>query len=339
MSDYKAYSAKTETLQQFRHRNLLIMGWGSIPLLIPFSINSFFQGRYLVGSIIFILIVMALLNAYSIPKYNRVWAPFWCFFLLTLVALLIVIPVVGVEILFWSYPFLFIISFIEERKTARILSAIAFIALVSSAFYYFEHKLIIRFSSTLFMLFFFSDILVGTLTKLQNNMTELVNRDPLTNAYNRRYMEKCIVDAIEECKRGFGPASLIVIDLDYFKNINDSMGHKAGDQILINLVELIHQRQRKLDHVFRLGGEEFAILLRNTNSEQACHMAEDLRQQLEDKPFEGRPVTASFGVAEYSLDESEDDWFKRADHYLYEAKKQGRNCVLPKLDSDREISN
>jgi diguanylate cyclase len=324
------FDINTETLKQFRYRNLLIVGWASIPFLIPFSINSFIQGRYLVGLIIFLLSAMALLNAYSIPKHNRIWAPFWCFFLFTLFALLVAIPEVGSKTLFWCYPFLFLVNFIEERKKARFFSALAFLTLVPTAFVYFEYELVVRFTLTLFMLFFFSDILIGALTKLQSNMNELANRDPLTNAFNRRYMVKCMENVIEESKRGFGDASLVMLDLDFFKRINDELGHEAGDHVLISLVELLHLRQRKLDYVFRLGGEEFVILLRNTSSQQAMSMAESLRKKIEDKQFiEGQSVTASFGVAEYISGETADDWFKRADNNLYEAKKLGRNRVHP----------
>ncbi len=334
MTNNKTFNANTDSLQQLRYRSMWIMSWAMAPSLLPFAIFSFIQGRILVGLIVLLLCSIALLNAYSITKHHRVWVPFWCFFIFILLGIFLGIPMVGSQTLFWCYPFILLVSFIEKRLRARILSALIFIMLVPTAFYYLEFELVVRFTYTLLVLFFFSDLLVGEFMKLQDNMTELANHDPLTNAYNRRCMDKCIEDVIEESKRGFGPASLIVLDLDYFKKINDTLGHKAGDEMLVNLIKLIHLRQRKLDYVFRLGGEEFVILLRNTSAQQASHKAESLRKELEDNPLlEGKTVTASFGVAEYIIGESEDDWFKRADGYLYEAKKLGRNCVHPKMDN------
>ena len=135
---------------------------------------------------------------------------------------------------------------------------------------------------------------------------------------------------IEEIRREFGPASLIMLDIDHFKKINDKYGHIVGDKVLVKLVDLLHKRQRKLDYVFRAGGEEFVLILRNTGLQQAISLAENLRKNVEEMELlEGEKITISLGVAEYQTGETEVEWLNRADELLYEAKNSGRNCVRP----------
>jgi diguanylate cyclase (GGDEF)-like protein len=129
-----------------------------------------------------------------------------------------------------------------------------------------------------------------------------------------------------------GSATLVAIDIDHFKQVNDTLGHDAGDRVLQNLAEILLQRKRRLDYVFRTGGEEFVILLRNTSLPQAVTFAEDLRRHIEaTELLEQHVITISAGMAEYDTAEDIDEWLKRADIQLYQAKQNGRNRVCPRL--------
>lgn len=234
--------------------------------------------------------------------------------------------------LFWVYPFIFVVFFVQHRFPARIIAAITFTSFVLLAATMYDQMLVLRFSSTLLLLTVCCDVLVGEMMKMEFKLSELAIRDPLTDAYNRRHMNNFLKTTIEETRRNFGPASIIMMDVDHFKSINDKHGHITGDNVLINLVELLHNRQRKLDYVFRTGGEEFVLLLRNTSEQQALTLAENLRQYVEEaEVLEGQKITVSLGVAEYKLSESIDDWLHRADELMYEAKFNGRNCIRPTL--------
>jgi len=326
----KIPAPRTNTLLEYRRHNLMIIGLATVPFLFPFSIVSFIQGRYFLGVLITLVIITALINTYFIKKKQKRYIPGWCFFLITHFTVFYAITVLGEKALFWCYPVFFAVYFVAERRAARINILIAYLAIVSYSFYAFETTIITRFAFTLFLLCYFCDLLTGELTRMQENLTELANRDPLTNAFNRRHMNLCIGDVIEETKRGFGPVSILSIDVDHFKKINDNFGHEAGDKVLNNLVDTLHKRQRRTDYVFRAGGEEFVILLRNTPFNQALKLAESLREHIEQAELtEDYKLTISIGVAEYQIEESSDEWLRRADDNLYEAKNRGRNKVFP----------
>ena len=156
--------------------------------------------------------------------------------------------------------------------------------------------------------------------------------DPLTRLGNRRDCEKyfCVLknSAIRESK----PLSLLLIDLDYFKVINDSYGHEMGDKVLQHIAQSMALRTRPLERVFRWGGEEFIVLLPGVNRQEACLAAERLRRYVEETPYcdDGLviPVTVSVGVYAGDGGDDLDQAFKVADRNLYEAKAAGRNKVV-----------
>ncbi len=158
-------------------------------------------------------------------------------------------------------------------------------------------------------------------------------RDDLTGLHNRRYFNERLIDELERAKRYDETLSLIICDIDHFKRVNDSYGHIVGDMVLIWIANLIREQRRKSDVVARFGGEEFAILLMNTDKNLALEIAENLRCQIEETPFLGDDdkifLTTSFGVATLGEDaNSFDGLVSKADKYMYCAKAQGRNRVF-----------
>lgn len=161
--------------------------------------------------------------------------------------------------------------------------------------------------------------------------------DPLTGCYNRNYLSRQLAKEITRTQRYQTPISLILTDIDFFKKVNDTFGHSAGDTVLVEFVNMIHRVIRKdLDWVTRYGGEEFVIVLPETAYDQACHCTERLRKQIADTPVTHDEVsisiTASFGVtcldpALITDDFSTDRLIDTADHFLYQAKENGRNRV------------
>ena len=157
--------------------------------------------------------------------------------------------------------------------------------------------------------------------------------DELTGVYNRKFFEKRVVEEMEIADRANEKISLIIFDLDRFKLVNDNFGHQFGDEVLKRTTQIAGDLIRKTDFLNRVGGEEFAIILPNTNKAQAVLVAEKVRKALEDnKHFKVGQVTGSFGVAERMKAESLRSWYKRADNALYQAKNTGRNRVV---DSDK----
>lgn len=153
--------------------------------------------------------------------------------------------------------------------------------------------------------------------------------DPLTNIANRLGYDKRVVEEYARWQRYDAPLTLLVCDIDHFKRINDTYGHKAGDRALLAIARSINQQLRQTDFAARVGGEEFVVLLPGTDAAAAEAVAEKLRQGVECCAFvyEGTPVpiTVSIGLAAFAAGDAVDDVYKRADAALYQAKGQGRN--------------
>lgn len=175
-----------------------------------------------------------------------------------------------------------------------------------------------------------------SLKKANEEIRTLSITDPLTGAFNRGYLMNRLPEELNRAKRYHHPLSLIICDVDRFKNVNDSWGHLAGDAVLKHLVKCFNAAVRQgIDWAARYGGEEFFILLSETDHKGALAVAERLRELLTTNmtEFEGQVlnVTASFGVATFDPsvepELSLDDLIKKADKCLYQAKKGGRNSV------------
>lgn len=155
------------------------------------------------------------------------------------------------------------------------------------------------------------------------------NRDFLTGAWSRRAFFELGDRELARCQRTNRGLALLLIDLDDFKSINDTFGHAVGDQALIDMVRRANNGIRGIDHLSRIGGDEFALLLPETDLKGACIAAERLKQQLEtsDKESDSPCMTFSVGVSVLRADDCLQTLLKRADAALYEAKLAGRNCI------------
>ena len=142
-------------------------------------------------------------------------------------------------------------------------------------------------------------------------------------------METSLDDVVERHRRTGAPAALLLIDIDRFKEINDRFGHAAGDSVLRTVVALIADRVRRLDRLFRIGGDEFLLLLPDTNGAAARALAEELRGLIAGTVIPGASsVTVSIGLAVLAPGQQMDAWMHEADAALYAAKQQGRDRVM-----------
>jgi diguanylate cyclase (GGDEF)-like protein len=169
--------------------------------------------------------------------------------------------------------------------------------------------------------------------RAQDELQKLARTDSLTGLSNRRYFFEIAEKEFAESVRYDRPLSVIILDLDLFKETNDTYGHLVGDRALIHIGELLQKAIRTPDTAARYGGEEFVILLPETESSQAILFAERLRKLVENSPVQNGDVsislTASFGVAGYGTkgEKTLDQLISRADQALYQAKGKGRNQV------------
>jgi two-component system cell cycle response regulator len=168
-----------------------------------------------------------------------------------------------------------------------------------------------------------------------NELERLAAEDPLTGASNRRHFFRRAVEELDRAKRHGEPVSLLMLDLDHFKAVNDSHGHAAGDTVLVSFVQTIRHMLRSSDLVGRLGGEEFVVLLPGSSVEQAVQIANRICEAMDRNPIKLSDlektvhVTVSIGVAEFGADaQSIENLTGVADDRLYIAKASGRNCVV-----------
>ena len=169
-----------------------------------------------------------------------------------------------------------------------------------------------------------------TLRRYQRRLEQMATLDMLTATMNRHVFEAIYDKSPQAARRGGKPASIIMLDLDHFKHINDTRGHLFGDRVLRKVAQILLARVRDADTVCRWGGEEFVILLPECACRQALELAEDLRQTVARAyaASDSQGVTASFGVAELGVEESAQALLEKADKALYQAKGQ-----LPGKDS------
>jgi len=170
---------------------------------------------------------------------------------------------------------------------------------------------------------------VDELYSMTNTLEQKAYKDKLTGINNRENFEEIFALEIATAKQSNIPLSLVIFDVDNFKQVNDTYGHQAGDTILIDLVKLIEDNIKNGDIFARWGGEEFVILTPSTDINGACNLAENLRKLVQMHPFSyvDNQMTLSFGVAQLSDDDNKKTLFEKADGALYEAKKNGRNRV------------
>src|SRR5262245_39277190 len=175
-------------------------------------------------------------------------------------------------------------------------------------------------------------VLRADLVRHAQELERLATTDDLTGLYNRRHFLALAEDERRLHERGHQPLALMLLDIDFFKSINDRFGHDVGDAMIRHVADICRDEMRGFDLLARIGGEEFVLLLPHTTSEQAMVLAERLRDRLETSPLVTHlgevGVTASIGVAATDAQvEHIADLMKRADQALYQAKRDGRNRV------------
>ncbi|MCS6777413.1 MAG: diguanylate cyclase [Chthonomonadaceae bacterium] len=168
-----------------------------------------------------------------------------------------------------------------------------------------------------------------SLVEANRLLEDRVARDSLTGLFNHRMFHEMVEREFQRAMRGQIALSLIMLDVDHFKQYNDTFGHPAGDQVLQKLAAILVQAIRSSDVAARCGGEEFGILLPDTGATEACLVAERLRHQILKQAWSHRPITASFGAATLTLEVgSAQELIRMADQALYTAKRAGRNRIV-----------
>ncbi len=322
-----------DSLSVFRERIMFPAAFVGALLLLPFVVNNFIQQRPLLGCALFLVVLTLAIDAAALYSKRKPPVPFPLLLAPAgfAVMLSLVTPNIGIYGVLWFYPLLLFCYFVLSRQLANLCGVV--LALIASVlvYLYISPGAGVRFLVSSGLTILILNLVLQVISELQHQLVAQAITDPLTGAFNRRHMESCLQDAIERNRRTAAPMSLILVDIDHFKDVNDQFGHEAGDTVLKALVTLINTHSRKLDLLFRMGGEEFLLLLPDMQEKSAITVAEHFCELiaastlLVDCPLS---VSVSIGVSEYSSGESLDDWIKRADNAMYQAKREGRNRVI-----------
>lgn len=244
------------------------------------------------------------------------------------VALLTSIAIKGQSQILWVAPAIIAIHYLVPVKHATIINIILLSIMLIIVFPHTDLIGFITILSTTSLTASLSFVMFRAYNKKQRELALLATIDPLTATGNRRLLETKLSDGIANQSREQYSMSLILLDLDGFKGINDEYGHAVGDQILISVCNLVKEHTRVLDSLYRYGGDEFIIAPLTMNLKTAKHLAEKIRHIIENHKFiHNIKLTLSIGVSEYNIDDTPESWISRADISLYKAKNDGRNKV------------
>ena len=306
-----------------------IFGAIAIVGVTPFAWYRFSSGNTIAGimDVVIVLSICAVLT-YALVTGNSSRASAFMV-VATTASCIVSATVLGLPGLFWTYPALLINFLLIQRKKALALSlfALGLLAWHGKAF---QSQLeVVMFVVTALVVCIVSFVFAYRTESQQQLLENLALMDPLTGAQNRRAMDKELEIAIKSHKRDRSMYGLAIMDLDHFKRINDKYGHEVGDNLLISFSEMIKKNSRKTDRFFRIGGEEFVLLLPGvdvaslrTITEHYCKFIEQhLRCQDE-------TVSVSIGAAVLNDEENQQEWVARADNAMYAAKNAGRNCAI-----------
>lgn len=298
-------------------------------LITPFALYAALKGNWWLAVPTLVTTLMCVLNVLSFTLQKRFWFSPLLISVLYIFDYFFVIRALGATGVYWAYPTMLAMFWIHKRRTATNVVSVFYIVVCTASYIYLPLEISIRVGVTLLMTVVFFNIASRMLETQYEEMQKLTITDHLTGCFNRRFMDTKIDELIERKRRNGDVSSLVTLDVDHFKKINDHYGHSVGDKVLIEITRLVRSRIRLLDSLCRSGGEEFVVLLPDTNENDAMLLAEELRQSIVDSPLlKDSTVTISCGVSEVKTDDLRDTWLHRSDKALYAAKRNGRNKVV-----------
>jgi diguanylate cyclase (GGDEF)-like protein len=313
-------------LAAFRERAVYVLAFATLIVLLPFAVNNFVQGRVVVGIGTAVIVLIFAVDAVAIYRRRRPPVPLQLLVVPALPTILVAAKQQGFGPILWCYPALLILFFAVSRPVANLVTLAMLAALTPLSLQSAGPQVTVRLLVTVTLIAVFANVLLGLIADLHQRLIEQAITDPLTGAFNRRHMEARLAETLARCRRVSQPASLILADIDYFKGVNDRFGHARGDEVLQRVVAVLTAQKRLQDVLFRIGGEEFLLLLTDTTEADAVAMADRLRGSIgRDATLAPIQLTLSLGVAGLRAGDSTSTWLRGADEALYLSKQRGRD--------------
>lgn len=306
--------------------------WGAFAVVLPLAIVQGYAENWLMTAWLTAFCCYSLSLALISRHRNLKQTQLLAFVSILAIAACYSTFINGINGFVWSFPVMASIVFLLRRRLA-IITAFCFYALITGvAVIAMPLDLVWRGSLSLGAVLVLTLTLLVLLERMQTSFTQLATTDTLTGLYNRKRLTSELDSALARYRRNQQPVSLVICDIDWFKPLNDKFGHLQGDRLLVQAAQLIQDSVRNTDTVYRVGGEEFLVLMSDTDRAGAAVAAKKLRHQFAAQDFKLKGaetrMTLSAGVAQLKNDEHWTDWLERADQRLYQAKAAGRNKVV-----------
>jgi len=306
---------------------LLLSTAGALGIL-PFAILRFIQGAWFAATLDTVMILGFIGLGTYVYKTRQVRGASVAFSALCAVGVVSTVYLIGPAQVYWAFPALVGIFYLIRPSEAVSLAIVMLAALIPAATASSDVYETITVAVTIIVTSAVAFAFALVTNHQREQLLTLATKDPLTGAGNRRGLDTKITEIVNSFKRSGANSSLVMLDLDHFKKVNDIHGHAVGDQTLKRVTEIINLRIRVTDSLYRIGGEEFVVVLEGTDLHHAAHLAEQLRTLVHaNELVPDQAVTISLGVAELKEGETPNDWVHRADAALYRAKDAGRNST------------
>lgn len=313
---------------------IVLFGALAAAVITGFVIFRFVVGHYFGASVnLMIVISVLLVLVYSI-RSGRTQRAGHFFVLVIVIACIASTAMFGRTGILWGYLVLWVNFLLTGRRFALVSNLILMTVLIIETSLFQSVLEGVTYIVTALLVTTFGYIFAARLASYQDQLQMLALQDPLTFAGNRRMMRRDMTAAVSAKRRSGRQFTLILLDLDHFKRINDQFGHEVGDRALREFADLVRAHIRAEDGFYRFGGEEFVLLLPDHGADSALEVAESLHKRISGQlSYFGEFVRFSAGVAVLHSDEDWPAWITRADRAMYQAKHAGRDRIV--LASER----
>ncbi|MGV8843407.1 MAG: GGDEF domain-containing protein [Pseudomonas sp.] len=319
---------------------LTFMAFFGVAGITPYAIYRLLQGNWLVGIVDSLMVLGALSAvAYAWRTGDTVKPGIALAMIVSFGAVPVAINL-GVDGLFWIYVVILFNFFMVSPRKALLLTLLLLSSLISYALLiphsvFASHYQMMSFIVTALTASALAFIFAFRMRSQRDQLQLLSTLDPLTGAGNRRSMDEQLKTARAAQRRHHTPYGVLIMDMDHFKRVNDQFGHAVGDRVLVDFVQQLKSISRQEDQLYRLGGEEFLLLLPNIDLAGLGVIAKKIREHLAQRLHRpNEAITVSIGGALLHSGESIESWLKRADDHLYQAKSTGRDRAIIETASE-----
>jgi diguanylate cyclase (GGDEF)-like protein len=308
---------------------LLVLALGTAIGILPFAIFRVLESDWYVAILDFLVVIgMSVIFIY-VYKTDNVKNASLVLILVALIANVVSFYLKGISQIGWIYPAMLSAYYIMSPKKGMIVNFVMLSLYLPKLFQLLEVVNIATIVITIVITNVIAYVFASGLRQQEKFLKKLASEDYLTSTGNRRFLDTELSNLHKKLQNHDRTASIVLLDLDHFKKVNDTHGHLKGDEVLIRLSELLKCYYKTNESVFRYGGEEFLVICPGKSITEVGKMANEFREIVKKNIIiDDVEQTISLGVAEYIKEESIDDWISRVDLALYQAKNEGRDRVV-----------